>query len=193
VRDRSGNLYAGVGGLLAGWGGGALLGGATVGFVGWVPTWGVASAAGPTVVGTYMLVGALAGWWLPGRTSNLAIVIQDAQDLSAEIAMWLSDWKASDPLPRWSSSNDDEIARHHAWVRGTDQDLQRARSQMAAWNQRFALRALLSFDRLVKHGAQAVEDIDRFRFQHATNPLGMRDIGEALGVMAGELEKRKLI
>lgn len=174
---------------MSGWCGGTLASGVPTAFAGWnlIPGILIGVAA---LAGLYALIGPFAGWWLPGRKSTLAAVIDEAKALSAQIASWLNSWEFSEPSVFRRPDVRDEAVRHEMWVAENENRAHHTRKMHASWNQLFAVRALTSYDSLVAHGAKPIKGGDRFSIEHPTNPLGMRRVSAVLGVMAAHLESR---
>ncbi|MBT2585627.1 hypothetical protein [Arthrobacter sp. ISL-95] len=120
----------------------------------------------------------------------MAAVIDEAKALSADIASWMKSWEFSEPSVFRRPDVRDEAVRHEMWVAETENRDHHSSKMKASWSQLFAVRALVSYDRLVAHGAEPIENGDRFHIEHPTNPLGMRKVSEVLGVMASQLEAR---
>ena len=185
MKDRAGQIYSGIGGVLAGAGLSTLLAGAVTTFLGWTLFLTLVACA-VTFVGLYMLIGSLADWWLPGRRKTLALVIDDARELSASIFSWVGERKRMDSgfYPH----------RQDTWEADTQRIMRQSDEGMIRWNELYAVRALTAYDRLVAHGAVNSEGSfgGRHTFEHPTNRLGIEQIARTLGVMAAELEMKKM-
>lgn len=184
MRDKAGQLYSAIGGVLAGAGSSTMLAGGPTGFAGWIVGGGIVAGA-VMVLGTYMLLASMAGWWLPWRKSSLAIVISTAQQLSGEIAIWAGERRGMES----------DFGPHpDTWDRDIARNNRQSQDTITRWNERFAVKALVAYDQLVAHGAEDATTLGRGRslFEHPTNRLGIEEAGRALGVMAAHLEAKTM-
>lgn len=179
MKDRAGQVYLAVGGLMAGAGGSTLLAGIFTSF----PIWGLVIAGALTLVGLYLTLAGLLNWWLPGRKSSLAYVIENARELSGSIAIWIGDRRRAEPpfsFQHWDESNE-RSSRHST-------------ETMIRWNELYGVPALAAYDQLIAHGADAGASSwgGRSLFEHPTNPLGIQEVGRTLGLMAAHLEMKTM-
>lgn len=181
MKDRVGQVYLAVGGLIAGSGAGTFLAGFFTSF----PVWGLVIAGALTLVGLYMLLAGLLDWWLPGRKSSLAYVIQNAQALSGAVAVWVGERQRSES---------DFYPRPETWDTDTQRMIRQSNDTMIRWNELYAVKALTAYDQLVAHGAEDTASRwgGRSLFEHPTNRLGIEEIGRTLGVMAAHLEMKAM-
>lgn len=178
MKDRIGQAYLAAGGVVAGAGVGTLLAGVFTSF----PLWGLIISGALALVGLYMMSAVLFDWWLPGRSSSVAYVIENARDLSAEILTWLGDRRRAEP------SDSFDIA----WGERNERSQRHSTETKIRWSELFGVRALAAYDQLVAHGSGDGASSGRSLFERPTNPLGMEEVGRSLGVMASHLEKKAL-
>ncbi|QSZ53256.1 hypothetical protein RI444_15530 [Paenarthrobacter sp. AT5] len=192
MRDKAGNVYSAVGGILAGAGAGAFLAGATTSYSGWALPWTLGVAVPVTALGLYMILAVSIGWWLPWRQSRLERIIDDARRLSAEIEDWHVHWRNAE---YWSWHDKfltaEQPLRDELWRHETERTKNSMDRMADDWEARFTVRVLTSFDLMVEHGAKPLEHMPRKCFEYHAGMQGMQEIGTTLGVMASKLEVMK--
>lgn len=164
--DRAGQVYLALGGVTASIGGGIV--GTRFDELVWIVIGSVMF-----VLGTYALLASLANWPLPFRRPARIRLADAATSLASEIMVWCGDRQRDNPITRPESRFDG------------DAHLRYSIDTVARWNERFALRALTLFDRMVREGVG--DPADRFRIEHPTNPFGIEKVARILGVMADQL------
>ena len=181
LKDRVGQVYLAVGGLMGGSAGSTFLAGIFTSF----PLWGLVISGLLTVVGLYMLLAVLLDLWLPGRKSSLGYVIEKAQELSGAVAIWIGERRRSES---------DFYPRPDSWEADTQRMMRQSDDTMIRWNELYAVKALTAYDQLVAHGAEDTGSGrgGRSLFEHPTNRLGIEEIGRTLGVMAAHLEMKAM-
>jgi hypothetical protein len=189
MRDKAGQVYSAVGGILAGAGSGAVVSGATTAFAGWAAPIGIGCGFA-TAAGIYMMLAAMVDWPLLGRRTTLAVVIADAKALSGEIYVWMAERDRDRNAQFFEPIG--EPGDREGFRRRGDRSMRQFAETMAGWNARFAVRALFSYKQLLAHGAEDASQDGGRAFVNAVNLFGVEDIARSLGVMAGTLEAKKM-
>lgn len=181
MKDRVGQVYLAVGGILGGAAGSTFLAGIFTSF----PLWGLVVSGFLTVVGLYMLFAVLLDFWLPGRKSSLVYVIEKAQELSGSVAIWIGERRRTES---------DFYPRPDNWEVDNQRMMRQSDDTMIRWNELYAVKVLTSYDQLIAHGAEEAVPSrgGRFLFEYPTNRLGIEEIGRTLGVMAAHLEMKAM-
>jgi hypothetical protein len=181
LKDRVGEVYLSMGGLLAGAGLGTLF----AALFAPPPVWGIILVGVITLIGFYLMLAVLLDWRLPGRRSSLQYVIEKARELSASIAMWAGER---------SRLTYDSLPRAETWDADTQRMIRQHGDTIIRYNEKFAVDALVAFDQLVAHGADpdTASWGGRHLFENPNNQQGIEEVGRTLGIMAAQLEYKFL-
>jgi hypothetical protein len=165
-----------------------------VGF--WPHTWEIAGIAA-VLLGIFLVLAVLQGWWLPGGfkeasvtrarldlDAHRAALAVRAETLSRELYDFVAERKRDDAargLRKWWGPGVSEEEKQRRFNEGVDDDYRFTAETMSRYGQRFAVRALTLFDDADEVGLAEMED--RRLFVNPVNPLGIEQIAQRVGVI----------
>ena len=95
--------------------------------------------------------------------------------LSAQILRFIADRERESP----------SLPRRETWSRDVDVMIRYSQETLALYSQRFGARVIALRNELAERGF-ADQQLDRF-YEHPTNPIGMRIVGDRIGALAETL------
>jgi hypothetical protein len=118
------------------------------------------------------------------RSSGMAMLDGDLRHLaertSADLFEFLQDRASSEP-------SYPDFGEAKAWA-DKQRDLYRhSQETMTRYDRKFGAQVLRAFDGFAER--EMVDSLDRHQFEHPTNPLGIREVAQQLGVLAGRLSE----